>query len=203
MSTSSRIRSGMTLEEFLRSPRIDDKPYLEYIDGRVEVKVSPKALHSRLELRICDGLNLVAEPSKLGLAFPELRCTFSGRSIIPDVVFLLDEHILVDERGRYIDEIFIPPDIQVEIRSPKQSVEKPKEKLEHAVNNGCPLGWFLDPYQETIDVYRPGRAPERLAADGFLDGGPVLPGFRVAVAEVFGWLIYRKPDPIGPGADPA
>ena len=59
---------------------------------------------------------------------------------------------------------------------------------------------------KTIDVYRPGQPPVCLAADGVLEGEPVLPGFRLPVAEVFGWLIYRKPDPgppAGPGADPA
>jgi hypothetical protein len=41
---------------------------------------------------------------------------------------------------------------------------------------------------------------ERLAADGALEGAPVLPGFRLPAAEVFGWLIYRRS---GPGAEPA
>jgi Uma2 family endonuclease len=202
MATHSRTRSSMTLDEFLRWTRIDEKPYLEYYDGRIEVKVSPKALHSVLEGRITEGLNAVAKPSKLGEAFPELRCTFAGRSIVPDVVFLTDEHIQVDDRGRYVDEILIPPDIQVEARSPRQSIRKTKEKLEHAVANGCPLGWFLDPYRETIDVFRPGLPPERLPADGFLDAAPVLAGFRISVSEVFGWLIYRKPIPDEPGVEP-
>ena len=202
MATRSQTRQGMTLEEFLRWPRIDERPYLEYFDGRIEVKVSPKALHSVLEGGIFDELNRIARPTRIGLAFPELRCTFAGRSIVPDVVFLLDEHIEVDARGRFVDEITRPPDIQVEIRSPKQSIKKTKEKLAHAVANGCPLGWFLDPYRETIDVFRPGRPPECLAADGFLDGNPVLPGFRVAVSDVFGWLIYTRPQPDEPGAGP-
>jgi Uma2 family endonuclease len=202
MSTHSRTRSDMTLEEFLRWPRIDEKPYLEYHDGRIEVKVSPKALHSVLEGEIFDALNRVAKQSGSGRAFPELRCTFAGRSIVPDVVFLLHEHIQVDARGRYVDEILIPPDIQVEIRSPRQSMKKTKEKLEHAVANGCPLGWYLDPYRETIDVFRPGIEPERLPADGFLDASPVLPGFRIAVSEVFGWLMYTRPTQEDPEAGP-
>ena len=202
MATRPRTRPSMTLEEFLRWPRIDEKPYLEFHDGRIEVKVSPKTLHSVLEDEITHALNRIARPAKLGRAFPELRCTFAGRSIVPDVTFLLEEHIQVDARGRYVDEIPIPPDIQVEVRSPNQSIKKTKEKLLHAVANGCPLGWFLDPYHDTIDVFRPGLPPERLPADGLLDASPVLPGFRVPVAEVFGWLIHNQPNPDEPGADP-
>ena len=40
----------MTLEEFLRWSRIDEKPYLEYHDGRIEVKVSPQRKHSLIEM---------------------------------------------------------------------------------------------------------------------------------------------------------
>ena len=42
MATHPRTKSSMTLEAFLRWPRIDEKPYLEYHDGRIEVKVSPQ-----------------------------------------------------------------------------------------------------------------------------------------------------------------
>lgn len=40
---------------------------------------------------------------------------------------------------------------------------------------------------------RPGATPERLPADGVLTGEPVLPGFRLPVEEVFGWLVRARP----------
>ena len=79
-------------------------------------------------------------------------------------------------------------------------------KLIHATAHGCPLGWLIHPYQKTIDVYRPGRPPERLAPDAVLEGEPVLPGFRLPASEVFGWLKRpgRRPQtPPGPGMEPA
>jgi Uma2 family endonuclease len=202
MAIHSRTQSIQTLEEFLRWPRIDEKPYLEFIDGRIEVKVSPQRKHSAIEKRLVKVLDLFAEPTELGEAFPELRCSFAGRSIVPDVVFQLTENIEYDHDGVLVNETFRPSDIHVEIRSPDQSVKKTKKKLEHSVANGCPLGWYIDPERETIDVYRPGVAPERLSPDRFLGGAPVLPGFRFPVAEVFGWLKYRTQGPANPGADP-
>ncbi len=200
MASHSKTRSGMTLEEFLRWPEADEHPYKEFINGRIEMKVSPQKKHSVLTLDFCLALNQFAGPGRLGRAFPELRCTFAGRSIIPDVVFLLEANIPCDARGMLVNISILPPDIQIEIRSPGQSLKKTREKLEHAVANGCPLGWLIDPERETADVYRPGSGPERLLADGFLDATPVLPGFRLAVSEVFGWLIYRAPNP--PQGDP-
>jgi Uma2 family endonuclease len=186
MASSARIRQGLTLEEFLRLP--DEKPYLEYIDGRIEAKVSPQMKHGLLALRLTQRLNQFAESAGYGLAIPELRCTFAGRSIVPDIVFLLKAHIVLDDKGEPVDVISRPPDLHVEIISPKQSVNKSHAKVLHATSNGCALGWLIDPYKRTIDVYRPGQPPARLSSDGVLEGEPVLPGLCFSVAEVFGWL---------------
>jgi Uma2 family endonuclease len=144
-------------------------------------------------------LDRFAQPAGLGESFPELRCTFAGRSIVPDVVFLLVDHINLDNNGEYINEIHRPPDIHVEIISPDQSVAKTHRKLLWSVANGCPLGVMIDPERRSIDVYRPGQPPERLAPDGILEGEPVLPGFRLPAAEVFGWLVLRRPNPPASG----
>jgi Uma2 family endonuclease len=143
-------------------------------------------------------MNQFAETGGLGWAFPELRCTFAGRSIVPDVAFLLAEHIVSDESGEVADITPIPPDIHIEIISPEQSLRKSQEKLAHSTSHGCSLGWLIHPYRKTIDVYRPGCSPERLAPDGVLEGEPVLPGFRLAATKVFGWLVIPGPNPAVP-----
>ena len=193
MASPARVDKMITLEEFLRLPKIDERPYLEYIDGRIEAKVSPQKKHGILEKRLMNHIDTYSEPRLLGQTFPELRSTFAGRSIIPDVVFLLDEHIEADERGEILDPTLRPPDIHVEIVSPDQSVRKCREKLAFSTANGCPLGWLIDPGRKTISAYRPGRRPERLAADGALSGDPVLLGYRLPIAELFGWLRLRPP----------
>src|SRR5215469_6420841 len=86
MASPARVDKKITLEEFLRMPEIDEHPYLEYIDGRIEAKVSPQKKHGRLEKRLMTHIDAYAEPRQLGETFPEVRCTFVGRSIIPDVV---------------------------------------------------------------------------------------------------------------------
>jgi Uma2 family endonuclease len=176
----------MTLEEFLRRTDIDEHPYLEYIDGRIEAKASPQKKHSAIQGELLDRFNRFAAPPRLGRAFGELRCTFAGRSIVPDVVFLLKAHIERDDQGELLDDTPWPPDIHVEIISPDQSSRKARDALLFSTAHGCPLGWRLDPYEKTIEVFRPGRPAERLAPDGVLEGEPVLPGFRPPATEVFG-----------------
>jgi Uma2 family endonuclease len=193
MASPARVGKMMTLEEFLRMPEIDEHPYLEYIDGRIEARVSPQKKHGRLEKRFINHLDGYSEPRELGEAFPELRCTFAGRSIIPDVAFLLDEHIETDENGEILDPTLRPPDIHIEIVSPEQSVKKCREKLTFSTANGCPLGWLIDPIRKTVHVFRPGQRAKQVPADGILDGDPVLPGYRLPVAELFDWLKVRRP----------
>lgn len=188
MASAPRMARGISLEDFLRRPEIDDSPVLEYIDGRVEAKPLPQTQHTVITDELKNALNLVARPRGLGRAFGELRCTFGGRSIVPDILFLLAEHIERDIKGRYRNEILVAPDIHVEILSPGQTDAEAIEKLSFSARHGCPLGWLIDPQRETVRVRRPGRRLRQLAADGFLEGEPVLPGFRLPVAQVFRWL---------------
>lgn len=186
MASPSRTEAAISLEEFLRLP--EEKPYLEYIDGHIEAKMSPRTRHSAIQWWLLNSINTHAIPLRSGIALPEWRCTYAGRSIVPDVVFLLREHIERDEQGDPVDEIVRAPDLAVEIVSPGQSSRRPGERLAFAVANGCALGWLIDPYRRTIDVYRPDAGPIRLADDGVLEGEPVLPGYRLAASEVFRWL---------------
>jgi Uma2 family endonuclease len=192
MSASPKAETAVSLEEFLRMPDIDSEPpYLEYIDGRIEAKAMPSRTHNAIETRLEARLNEFAEPRGLGLSFHEVRFTFAGRSILPDVSFQLSANIEIEPDGRFANLIPFPPDIHVEIISPDQSVGESHSKLLFSVANGCAMGILIHPDRSTIDVYRPGRTPERLTDDGAIDFAPVLPGLVVPVSEVFSWMVVR------------
>ncbi len=186
MASLPQTRAELTLEEFLKLP--EESPSLEYIDGRIEAKVAPQKQHGAIQGKLTAHLDRFAEPRRIGMAFPELRCTFAGRSIVPDVAFLLKEHIEADQKGEWADVTPFPPDLHVEVISPEQSVRTSHEKLVHATSRGCALGWLIHPYRETVDVYRPGTPIDKRGVGDVLEGEPVLPGYVLPVAELFGWL---------------
>ena len=111
--------TSVTLEEFLALPEI--KPASEYIDGKVIQKPMPKARHSRLQGKLIDAINRVVEEQRIACAFPGLRCTFAGRSIVPDIAVLSWEQIQFNEDGEPVDDVCTAPAWTIEILSPEQS----------------------------------------------------------------------------------
>ena len=175
----------LTLEQFLKLP--ETKPASEYQDGKITLKPMPKGKHSVLQSEWTANIDRHAKNRRLGRAFPELRCTFAGRSIVPDVAYVAWDRIPRESSGVVADEFFLAPDIEIEIISPNQSARTLTEKLTFCVQNGCGLGLLVDPYAETITVFRPDRPAETLT-QGPLSLAPVLEGLHLTVEEVFGWL---------------
>jgi Uma2 family endonuclease len=195
MASPSQLRSALTLEEFLRLPEIDEHPYLEFIDGRIEAKVSPQKKHSVIQKRLMMSLDSFSQARGLGETFPELRCTFAGRSLVPDLVFLTTDHIQADSQGDLINETFQAPDLHVEIASPDQPAKRNRDRLQFSTANRCLLGWLIDPERKTVEIFESGRSRERLTEDGVLEGEPVLHGYRLPLTELFGWLKVRRNKP--------
>ena len=83
---------------------------------------------------------------------------------------------------RFLDGI---PVLVVEILSPSDSEEEINEKLRSYIDAGVKFAWVVDPRFRTITVYRPDAEPELFNVNDTISGEPHLPGFNVAVAEVF------------------
>ena len=79
----------------------------------------------------------------------------------------------------------ICPDFVVELRSPSDTLQMLQTKMVAWMDNGCQLGWLIDPETEKAFVYTPGNAPEEI--NGFhhkLSGGTLLPGFELDLLKL-------------------
>jgi Uma2 family endonuclease len=45
--------------------------------------------------------------------------------------------------------------------------------------------WVVYPISQIIEIHAPGQAVQIINNDGTLEGGDVLPGFKLAVREIF------------------
>ncbi|HAC63830.1 MAG TPA: hypothetical protein DCF68_09895 [Cyanothece sp. UBA12306] len=177
--------TSLTLEEFLLLP--ETKPPHEYIDGEIIQKPMPKTRHSRLQSKLINAINQVTESKKIAYAFPELRCTFGGRSIIPDIAVFYWQCIELDNNGEPLDNVVISPNWAIEILSPEQSSNRVTGNILHCLNHGCQLGWLIDPDDYSIMIFRPQQQPELCHGEDKL---AVLKNIELELIakEVFSWL---------------
>lgn len=86
-----------------------------------------------------------------------------------------------------IKEKFLPlaPDFAAEVRSQNDARSDLEAKMEEHIDNGTRLGWLVDPYEETVTVYREDGSTEELDKPATLSGEPVLPGFECNLERIW------------------
>ncbi len=179
------VSQAITLEAFLTLP--ETKPASEYIDGEVIQKPMPKGRHSRLQGKLGAAINQVTEDAQIAYAFPGLRCTFSNRSIVPDLSVFQWQQIPFSSGGEVPDNFELPPTWALEILSPEQKPHKVIANLLHCLEFGCQLGWFLDPDDRSILLFQPNQQPKLLQGNDRLPV-PTWLALELTANQVFGWL---------------
>jgi Uma2 family endonuclease len=102
---------------------------------------------------------------------------------VPDAAFVRTDRAPQGEARKSFPRL--APDLVVEVLSPSDRVSEVVAKLAMCQEAGVPLIWLVDPDKETITIIAAGH-PTRVVKQGdTLDGGEVLPGFTVPVAEIF------------------
>lgn len=177
-----------TLEEFLQLP--ETKPASEYIDGQIIQKPMPQGKHSSIQGEAVNVINAVVKPQQLARAFPELRCTFGGRSTVPDVSVFIWQRIPRDEDGTVANVFQLAPDWTIEILSPDQRQTKVTRNILHCLKHGTQMGWLIDPEEKSVLVYTP---PNQVAVFDEPDDRLPVPAFAIdvqlTVSTLFGWLL--------------
>lgn len=179
---------NLTLTEFLRLPEC--KPAKEYIDGQIIQKPMPKGKHSTLQTELSFAINTILKREKIAWAFTELRCTFGNRSIVPDIAVFTWETIPCDQNGEIADNFYLAPNWTIEILSPEQNRTKVTKNILYCLTHQTEMGWLIDPQEQSIFVYQPGKSPEIFDER---ESVLLLPSFakniKLSLGDIFGWLI--------------
>ncbi len=82
---------------------------------------------------------------------------------------------------------FLPlcPEFLIELLSPSDSWKQGQAKMEEYIDNGCLLGWLIDPKSKRVAIYRQGNPVEILNAPKTLSGENVLPNFVLEIGTMF------------------
>ena len=77
------------------------------------------------------------------------------------------------------------PNLVVEVLSPSNSGGEIGRKLKEYFLGGVQLAWVVDPRKRSAEVYTAPDEKTSLDESGTLDGGSVLPGFQLPLAQLF------------------
>ncbi|MBD2439385.1 Uma2 family endonuclease [Nostoc sp. FACHB-110] len=178
----------ITLEEFLKLP--ETKPSLEYIDGQIIQKPMPQGKHSAIQGEFVPVINAIVKPKRIARAFPELRCTFGGRSTVPDIAVFTWERIPRDENGEVANTFHLAPDWTIEILSPDQNQTKVTKNILHCLKHGTQMGWLIDPDEQTVFVYQPKQETTVFdEPDALIPTPSFVSELQLSVRDLFAWLL--------------
>jgi Uma2 family endonuclease len=179
---------ALTLEEFLALPEV--KPALEYEEGRVTQKMSPKVRHAAVQIHLAMLFDRYGRPNKVARAFPEMRFALPGakRSYVPDVAVYRWDRVPTLPNGELDDDARTMPDITVEVISPGQRISEALAKCRWYIENGARIALFVNTRDSSVTLFRPGEEPQLLRGQDHIDLSDILPGCRISVDEVFSSL---------------
>jgi Uma2 family endonuclease len=177
------IQHITTIEELLRAP---DLGRCELVGGEL-VMMSPAGFeHGRIAHRMGVCLDAFVRQHQRGVlttaetGFVLARNPDTVRA--PDVAFITQERVPPSTIAGFFEG---PPDLAVEVLSPSDRASDVLAKVHEWLAAGCLAVWVVDPQQKTVAVYDHHGAVALRRPEERLDGGEVLPGFSVDVADLF------------------
>lgn len=167
---------------------LDEKPYLEILDGLAVRKVSPKRKHAILQWRIAALID------RLGGSFGQVATEWrfhlptSGNgatTLVPDVAWVALERLRsLSEDAR--EEPPFAPDTVVEVRSPSDRKTHIAAKIAAYLANGSLVVLDVDPDREIITAHERGDSTTFSGGDFFQCAS--VPWLRFEIAPLFATL---------------
>jgi Uma2 family endonuclease len=180
---SATARAAVTPDDLLRMP---DGERFELVRGELRPMNPTNFEHFRITDNVTFPISRFVRERKLGIVGGEGGFELEiGRTVLaPDVAFVAAERVPDRARQRQ-GWTPLAPDFVAEILSPSNTAEEVAEKVLIHLRAGVRLLWIVDPKHETVTVHWPDRTARIFVVGETLDGGDVLPGFSLPVAEVF------------------
>ena len=178
----------MTAEELLSIPREDYRGYrYELIHGRLmKTRRVAGIAHGVYARKIAANLLAHANEHSLGMVVGDevaFRLTTNPNHVrISDVGFMRQERVEpLDEMAGILDSA---PDLAVEVISPFVGMRHVAEKVKDWLHHGVRMVIAVNSHYYTVQVYTSDGVTELTETDT-LDGGDVVPGWSMPVADIF------------------
>jgi Uma2 family endonuclease len=171
-----------TEKDLIRLQSIDDRLY-ELVNGTLVEKPMGRR-ESLLAIWLGYQLMKYLETKNLG----ELSGEGGSMRLRPRLIRIPDLAFVLWENAPSEDEPPIPdlaPDLAVEVISPSNTSKEMELKRKEYFKAGTTLVWQVYPDRKEVEVYTSPTHFRTLALDDTLEGGTLLPGFKLPLADLF------------------
>lgn len=162
-------------------------PWAELIDGEIVDTMSGGYIHTLITSQIFRVLDRFVLESKLGRTLTG-EAGIHIKSELPrsrgaDVAYLSYKRMPKGER--YVGFLRVAPELVVEVFGENDSWNEMNDKIQDYHRTGVDMVWVAEPQMRTVKKF-PRRGEPTIIHDGSeIDGGKILPGFKVPVARFF------------------
>jgi Uma2 family endonuclease len=186
VSTEERLYTVKEFWAFIDRPENADRKF-ELINGVIVEDMSPGLKHGIVVLNLGAEVRTFLKQNPIGVIASDVDLylpldDYNTRR--PDLEFISHDRLkLIEDHTRPIP---LMPDLVVEVKSPGNTYEELRQKAAYYLKNGARMVWLVYPEKEQIVIYTAGVAEPKIYRKGdTLSGGDVLPGFSLALSEVF------------------
>ena len=158
----------------------------ELVDG-VLVEKAVGAYESQLAMLIAYHLLDYLKSNRIGFVLGEsgpVR-TIVPQVRMPDVCFVRRSHFADGRFPKKQKVLPIAPDLAIEILSQSNTTKEMERKLDEYFQANTRLVWYIDPEAQTARVYTARDQFVEITGEQTLDGGDLLPGFSIKLADLF------------------
>jgi Uma2 family endonuclease len=189
MLTQEAPTKTMSVAEFIALPK-DGRRY-ELVEGELIEMAGSNSQHAWISMRIGHYLMVYVEANDWGRVYSSdaryetVSETPTSKATVrmPDVSFVQTSRLPVPED---IYTMPFAPDLAVEVLSESNEYGDMENKVNEYFSKGGRLVWVVNVWRREVYVYRVGkRERETFAATEELDGGDILPGFKLPVQAIF------------------
>jgi Uma2 family endonuclease len=182
MSIKQKLITVDEFEAFLERPENDDRLF-ELIHGEIVEKL-PTQEHGFICAKFIMRVGVYLERRQNNRIGAHIRHQVPGDQYndrLPDVSVQLDTSRPIVKRGA------VPgmPDVVMDVKLPDQTYTQMRARATYYLTNGTRLVWLTYPRKQLVEVWH--RVDDREIFDitDTLDGGDLLPGFTLAVKDMF------------------
>jgi Uma2 family endonuclease len=174
-----------TVQDVVNALEANNKRIYELVDG-ILVEKDMGLKESFVALHVGYKINVYLDKHDLGF----VTGADGAMEIMPELVRIPDVSFISwdDVEGDEVPDEPVPnlvPRLAVEVISEGNTPGEMTRKLRDYFEAGVELVWLLYPKTQTAEVYVSPTEKRVVAKNQALDGGDVLPGFKLSLKEVF------------------